>query len=100
MADGPESSKAATTCGRSRPKRAGSRSGPAAGRRRVVVKGHRHRPGVWNVGPLTLVDAGSLLDDCETCAVIVHGRAGTITPLGIGPHGVYPGAPQCRFKTG
>ena len=46
------------------------------GRRRVVVKGHRYRPRVWNVGPLTLVDAGSLLDDCETCAVIVHGRGG------------------------
>jgi predicted phosphodiesterase len=100
------------------------------GRSRVVVKGHRHRPAVWEIGPLTLVDAGSLLDDCETCAVIVDGAAGTITPLGIGSHqdahrrpwlpwsigphtparrvpprvepgsGVYPGAPKCRFRTG
>jgi predicted phosphodiesterase len=70
------------------------------GRRRVVVKGHRHRPAIWNAGPLTLVDAGSLLEECETCAVIVDGGSGTITPLRIGPHGVYPGAPEWRFKTG
>ena len=70
------------------------------GRRRVVVKGHRHRPAIWNAGPLTLVDAGSLLEECETCGVIVDGRAGTITPFRIGPDGVYPGAPECRFKTG
>jgi hypothetical protein len=60
----------------------------------------RHRPAVWAVGPLTLVDAGSLLDDCETCAVIIDAGQGAITPLGIGPHGVYPRAPGCRFETG
>ncbi|HSD03770.1 MAG TPA: hypothetical protein VLB81_15445, partial [Gaiellales bacterium] len=69
-------------------------------RRRIVVKGHRHRPAIWNAGPLTLVDAGSLLEECDTCAVIVDGQAGTITPLRIGRDGIYPGAPECRFKTG
>jgi predicted phosphodiesterase len=70
------------------------------GRRRVVVKGHRHRAAIWNAGPLTIVDAGSLLEECETCGVIVDGDAGTITPLRIGPDGVYPGAPEWRFETG
>jgi predicted phosphodiesterase len=69
-------------------------------RPRVVAKGHRHRPAIWAVGGLTLVDAGSLLDECETCAVIVDDGAGTITPLGIGNGGVYAGAPRCRFETG
>ena len=72
----------------------------AAPRRRVVVKGHRHRAAIWNAGPLTIVDAGSLLEECETCGVIVDGDAGTITPLRIGPDGVYPGAPEWRFETG
>lgn len=69
-------------------------------RPRVVAKGHRHRPAIWAVGGLTLVDAGSLLDECETCAVIVDDSVGTITPLGIGTGGVYAGAPRCRFETG
>ena len=69
-------------------------------RPRVVAKGHRHRPAIWAVGGLTLVDAGSLLDECETCAVIVDDCAGTITPLGIGTGGVYAGGPGCRFETG
>jgi predicted phosphodiesterase len=46
-----------------------------------------------------VVDAGSLLEESPTCAVIVDGASGTITPIGIGRSGVYPGAPECRFET-
>jgi hypothetical protein len=73
--------------------------GPArtASRRAGVFPGPA---AIWSVGGLTLVDAGSLLDECETCAVIVDDCTGTITPLGIGNGGVYAGAPRCRFETG
>jgi predicted phosphodiesterase len=55
---------------------------------RVVVKGHRHRPAIWAIGNLTLVDAGSLLEEAETCAVIVDGPARSITPISLGAEGV------------
>jgi predicted phosphodiesterase len=49
--------------------------------RRIVIKGHRHRPAVWRVGPLTLVDAGSLLDKCSSCGAIIDLSTGTVSML-------------------
>ena len=54
----------------------------------VVVKGHRHRPAIWTVGRLTLVDAGSLLEESQTCAVIVDANERTVTPIAVGRDGV------------
>ncbi|MGN6380079.1 MAG: metallophosphoesterase family protein [Gaiellales bacterium] len=52
-------------------------------RRRLVLKGHRHRPAVWEIDRLTLVDAGCLLDDTPSCGVIVDLEAAAVTPLAI-----------------
>jgi predicted phosphodiesterase len=57
-------------------------------RPRVVVKGHRHRPAIWTVGRLTLVDTGSLLEESETCAVIVDANERAVTPIAVGRDGV------------
>jgi predicted phosphodiesterase len=53
------------------------------GLRRIVVKGHRHRAAVWNVGALTLVDAGSLVPYTgqEVCGYIIDLAGGMATPL-------------------
>ena len=50
---------------------------------RLVLKGHRHRPAIWRLGDLTLVDAGTLLDPTAACAVVVDASARTITPLRV-----------------
>jgi predicted phosphodiesterase len=55
-----------------------------AGERRIVIKGHRHRPAVWRLNELTLIDAGSLLDYNPTCGVIIDIAAGTVTPIAVG----------------
>jgi predicted phosphodiesterase len=55
-----------------------------ASERRVVIKGHRHRPAVWRLNELTLIDAGSLLDYNPTCGVIIDIAAGTVTPIAAG----------------
>ena len=54
---------------------------------RVVVKGHRHRPAIWAIGGLTLVDADRC-EEAEPCAVIVDGPARSITPISLGAEGV------------
>jgi hypothetical protein len=48
----------------------------------------RHRPAIWAIGSLTLVDTGSLLEEAKTCAVILDGPGGSIAPIGLGPEGV------------
>jgi len=62
--------------------------------RRLVLKGHRHRPAIWRLGHLTLVDAGSLLNPDAPCAVVVDGLAGTLTPLRVSEAGVTGDAAQ------
>lgn len=54
----------------------------------LVVKGHRHRPAIWRLGDLTLVDAGSLLSAESPCAVVIDAAAMTITPLRVAEAGV------------
>jgi predicted phosphodiesterase len=49
--------------------------------RRIVIKGHRHRPAVWRVGSLTLIDAGSLLNECSSCGAIIDLWTGTVSML-------------------
>jgi predicted phosphodiesterase len=53
------------------------------GVRQIVLKGHRHRAAVWNVGALTLVDAGSLVpyNGQEVCGYIIDLAAGVATAL-------------------
>jgi len=52
------------------------------GRRRIVVKGHHHRPGIWSLGPLTLIDAGTLLPDhTPSCGAIIDLVTGLAWPL-------------------
>jgi predicted phosphodiesterase len=55
-----------------------------AGERRIVIKGHRHRPAIWRLKELTLIDAGSLLACNPTCGVIIDIAAGTATPIAVG----------------
>jgi predicted phosphodiesterase len=55
-----------------------------ASERRIVIKGHRHRPAVWRLNELTLIDAGSLLDYNPTSGVIIDIAAGTVTPIAVG----------------
>jgi predicted phosphodiesterase len=55
-----------------------------AGERRIVIKGHRHRPAIWRLRDLTLIDAGSLLAYIPTCGVIIDIAAGTATPIAVG----------------
>ena len=55
-----------------------------AGERRIVIKGHRHRPAIWRLKELTLIDAGSLLAYNPTCGVIIDIAAGTVTPITVG----------------
>jgi predicted phosphodiesterase len=53
--------------------------------RRIVVKGHRHRPSIWRVAPLTLIDAGTLCaDHTDRCGVVLDLAAMTATPLALG----------------
>jgi predicted phosphodiesterase len=61
---------------------------------RLVLKGHRHRPAIWRLGDLTLVDAGTLLADDAPCAVIVDALRRTITPLRVTATGVVPDPAQ------
>jgi predicted phosphodiesterase len=56
----------------------------AAAGRRVVIKGHRHRPSVWQLKELTLIDAGSLLGYNLICGAIIDIPAGTVTPIAVG----------------
>jgi predicted phosphodiesterase len=54
------------------------------GCRRIVVKGHRHRPDIWSLGPLTLVDAGTLLPDhTSSCGAVVDLAGGVAWPLAL-----------------
>jgi predicted phosphodiesterase len=55
-----------------------------AGERRIVIKGHRHRPAIWKLKELTPIDAGSLLAYNPTCGVIIDIAAGTVTPIAVG----------------
>lgn len=55
----------------------------AASERRIVIKGHRHRPAVWRLKELTLIDAGSLLDYNPTCGAIIDIPASTITSIAV-----------------
>jgi predicted phosphodiesterase len=55
--------------------------------RRIVVKGHRHRPAVWRLDELTLIDAGSLLDSSPTGGAVVDILEGTVTPIAFGDVG-------------
>ena len=41
------------------------------GRRRLVVKGHRHRPAAWRIDQVALVDVGCLLEPELPCAAVV-----------------------------
>jgi predicted phosphodiesterase len=54
-----------------------------AGKRRIVIKGHRHCPAIWRLKELTLIDAGSLLAYKPTCGVIIDIVAGTATPIAV-----------------
>ena len=53
-------------------------------KRRIVIKGHRHRPAVWRLEDLTLIDAGSLLAYNPTCGGIIDIAARTVTPISVG----------------
>jgi predicted phosphodiesterase len=55
---------------------------------RLVIKGHRHRPAIWRVGNLTLVDAGTLLTPDAPCALVIDAAARTLTPLRVSEAGV------------
>jgi predicted phosphodiesterase len=50
---------------------------------RIVIKGHRHRPAIWRLKKLTLIDAGCLLAYNPTCGVIIDIAAGTVTPIAL-----------------
>jgi predicted phosphodiesterase len=56
--------------------------------RLLVVKGHWHRPTVWTIGAITLIDAGSLLEEAATGGVIVDLAARTVTMLEVRDDGV------------
>lgn len=54
----------------------------AAGRPRLVLKGHTHRHAIWQVGCLTIVETGTLLGGADVCGVIVDLiDAATVTPV-------------------
>jgi predicted phosphodiesterase len=54
------------------------------GGRRIVVKGHRHQPAIWRVGSLTLIDAGTLLDEHTfRCGVLLDLAAMQAVPLSL-----------------
>jgi len=55
---------------------------------RLVLKGHRHRPAIWRLGDLTVVDAGTLLIPDAPCAVVIDAPARTLAPLRISAAGV------------
>ncbi len=56
--------------------------------RRVVVKGHRHQPGIWTVDSLTLIDAGTLLPDhAEICGVELDLDRMEVATLTVTPSG-------------
>lgn len=65
-----------------------------AGERRIVIKGHRHRPAIWRLKELTLIDAGSLLAYNPTCGVIIDIAAGTVTPIAVANTTVELAAPH------
>jgi hypothetical protein len=48
-----------------------------------VLKGHRHRPAIWRLGDLTLVDARTLLSPKAPCAVVVDAAERTLAPVRI-----------------
>jgi predicted phosphodiesterase len=54
-----------------------------AGERRIVIKGHRHRPAIWRLSDLTLIDAGSLLNYNASCGVIIDLPASTVTAITV-----------------
>jgi predicted phosphodiesterase len=54
----------------------------ADGRARLVLKGHTHHHAIWQVGTLTIVEAGTLLDHSDVCGVIVDlAETATVTPV-------------------
>ena len=55
---------------------------------RLVVKGHRHRPAIWRLGDLTLVDAGTLVTPDAPCAIVIDAPPRTLTPLRVSATGV------------
>lgn len=59
----------------------------------LVVKGHRHRPALWKLGPLTMIDAGCLLDYTEVVGVTVDFTETTVTNLMPGGSGIRIGEP-------
>ena len=54
----------------------------------LVVKGHRHRPAIWRLRDLTLVDTGTLLSPDAPYAVVIDASARTLTPLRFSEAGV------------
>src|SRR5262249_40442706 len=59
------------------------------GGRRIVVKGHRHQPAIWHVGQLTLIDAGTLLDEHTfRCGVVLDLSAMRAVPLSLDDAGL------------
>lgn len=63
-------------------------------KRRFVIKGHRHRAAVWRLGAVTLVDAGSLLDDASPGGAVLDLAAGAAHPLTVTDDGVELGRAQ------
>jgi predicted phosphodiesterase len=65
-----------------------------SGERRIVIKGHRHRPCVWRVGELSFVDAGSLLADAKSSGAVLDVPARVVLPLVLTDAGVEVGDAQ------
>jgi predicted phosphodiesterase len=59
---------------------------------RIIIKGHRHRPSIWHVRQLTLIDAGGLHPASAAAGVIVDLAAMTATPIRLGERGCEPAA--------
>jgi predicted phosphodiesterase len=54
----------------------------ADGRARLVLKGHTHQHAIWQVGTLTIVETGTLLEQAGVCGVIVDlSDRATVTPI-------------------
>jgi hypothetical protein len=53
----------------------------AAGRPRLVLKGHTHCHAIWQVGSLTIVETGTLLGSADVCGVLVDLTDATVTPI-------------------
>ena len=60
--------------------------------KRIIIKGHRHRPSIWHVRQLTLIDAGGLHPASEAAGVIVDLAAMNATPIRLGERGCEPAA--------